>query len=406
MENNANTRRVSADEPNAGAKSVVVAPVALMIAQTNLRQEPGFAHPLLPGGGLSDEPGLDGLASPTVLILDQVEVNRRLLRAILKSEPYNIVEARRAPEALAILASQKIDLIVMDIMMPGMSGPEFCRTIKRDRRTQWIPVLMVTNLPGVENEITGITSGADEFLTKPLHPSVVRARIRSMLRNKAAIDTLEEAESILFALAQSVELRDHYTGGHCQRLSQHSVAIGVALGLPRFDLLTLHRGGFLHDIGKIAVSDVILRKPGRLTDAEWVVMRSHTVKGEELCRPMKSLQNVLPIIRHHHERWDGSGYPDGLKGEAIPLHARILQLADIFDALTTTRPYKAALSPEEALKTIEDEAARGWRDPELVRVFVNLQREGASGGNGRPPESWSQLELLNQSIRNEPVSAQ
>jgi putative two-component system response regulator len=227
---------------------------------------------------------------------------------------------------------------------------------------------MLTNIQGIENEIAGISSGADEFLTKPLHPDVVRTRIRAMLRNKAAIDSLEEAETILFALATAVEKRDKYTGDHCNRLAQYSVG-GAALGLARPQLVALYRGGFLHDIGKVSVPDAILFKKGPLTEEEWVVMRSHTTKGVEICRPMKTLAPVLPIIRNHHERWDGTGYPDGLKGEKIPLPARILQIVDIFDALTTARPYKPALSVAEALQILEEEARRGWRDAELVSLF-------------------------------------
>jgi putative two-component system response regulator len=345
-----------------------------------------------------DEPFFEIGSPPTVLILDQADVNRHLLRAMLKSEPYIIREARRAPEALEMLAQEKIDLVVLDLMMPGMSGPEFCRTIKTDRRTQLVPVLMLTNMHGVENEIAGMASGADEFLIKPLHPAVVRTRIRAMLRSKAAIDSLEEAESILFALAQAVEHRDTYTADHCQRLAGYSVLLGTALGLGRRDLLALHRGGFLHDIGKIAVPDAILHKKGSLTEGEWIVMRSHPLKGEDICRPMKTLQPVLPIIRSHHERWDGSGYPDGLRGQGIPLGARILQIADIYDALTTVRPYKAAFTPAAALKTLEEESARGWRDPELVGVFCRLQGQGQTSLADESAVEWPQLDLLRQSI--------
>ncbi len=353
-----------------------------------------------PGGFTTpwEEPSIDGGPPPTVLILDQVEVNRRLLRAMLKSEPYAIREARRAPEALEILAREKIDLVILDLMMPGMSGPDFCRTIKTDRRTQLVPVLMVTNLHGVENEVAGISSGADEFLTKPLHPEVVRTRVRALLRHRSAIDSLEQAETILLALAQAVEHRDTYTAGHCQRLAWYSVSLGMALGLSRREMLALHRGGFLHDIGKIAVPDAVLHKNGSLNEEEWAVMRSHTVKGEDICRAMKTLQGVLPVIRSHHERWDGGGYPDGLKGEQIPLVARILQIADIYDALTTVRPYKAACTPDEALIILEQETARGWRDPELVKVFCRLQRQNHPAGMDLQAMDWGQLEQLSQSI--------
>jgi putative two-component system response regulator len=306
---------------------------------------------------------------PTVLILDDVNINRHVLRAMLRNSPYRILEARRASEALDLLNSEKIDLVILDLMMPEVGGPEFCRQMKSNKRTQLIPILMLTSVQGTENEITGIASGADEFLIKPVRPAVVRTRVQAMLRNKAAIDSLEEAETIVFALAQSVEHRDKYTGGHCQRLARYSVALGERLKLPRFQLLALYRGGFLHDIGKICVPDSILYHNGSLSPEQWTVMRSHTIVGEQICKGMKSLAPVLPIIRSHHERWDGSGYPDSLSGQDIPLLARILQLADIYDALTTKRPYKAAFKHEEAMDILNEEARRGWRDPELVAEF-------------------------------------
>jgi putative two-component system response regulator len=312
-----------------------------------------------------------GNTPASVLVVDSEEINRRLLKAIFKTAPYKILEARKATEAMALLQSERIDLVILDLMLPEMSGPELCRWIRSQRPTQLIPVLMITSVQGVENEIVSISSGADEFLIKPLHPAVVRTRVRAMLRNKALIDSLEEAETILFALAQAVERRDQCTGQHCQRLAAISVMLGEALGLSHADLTALLRGGYLHDIGKIGIPDAILFKQGMLTTEEWEIMRSHPIRGEEICRPMKSLRPVLPIIRNHHERWDGSGYPDGLAGEDIPLLARILQVADIYDALTTQRPYKAALTSEVAVAVMEEEVRRGWRDPELVPLFAS-----------------------------------
>jgi putative two-component system response regulator len=311
-------------------------------------------------------------APPAILIVDDNEINRRLIRAMLKTTPYSITECHKAPEALEMLVSDRVDLVILDLMLPGMGGPEFCRRLKADRRTRFIPVLMMTSVQGFENEVAGITSGADEFLTKPLHPAVLRARIRSMLRNKALIDSLDEAESILFALAQAVEQRDQYTGAHCQRLASYSVALGEALGLTGTELRALYRGGYLHDIGKIGVPDAVLFKKGPLTEDEWVIMRSHTLKGEEIVRPMKSLALVLPIIRSHHERWDGTGYPDGIKGEDVPLLARVLQVVDIYDALTTARSYKPALSHDDAAAVMMQEVERGWRDAELVSLFLDI----------------------------------
>ena len=323
--------------------------------------------------GLSAQPPQDDDRRGRLLLVDSLEINRRLAKSMLRSAgQYEFFEAATGRAALEILDRQSIDLVILDLMMPDISGPEFCRRLRGNRKTQLLPILIITNMQGAEHEVLGIDAGADEYLTKPLHPSVLRARVRALLRHKSAIDSLDEAESILFALAQAVEARDSYTAEHCQRLATYSVTLGVALGLSRPELVALYRGGFLHDIGKISIPDSILHGRNSLTDAEWVIMKQHTTRGEEICRPMKSLAPVLPIIRSHHEKWDGSGYPDGLTGENIPLHARILQIVDIFDAIITERTYKRAFTVEEATAVMEQEVARGWRDPELVSLFVSL----------------------------------
>jgi putative two-component system response regulator len=309
---------------------------------------------------------------PTIMIVDDIDLNRRLLRGILKVMPYRILEAKRPSAAFAMLQMEKVDLIVVDLVLPEMSGMEFCHLVKTDRRTQLIPILMLTSIQGIENEVAGLESGADDFLLKPLRPALVRTRLSTMLRHKALVDSLEEAESILFALAQSVEHRDRYTGMHCERLATYSIALAHALGLPKHEQLALFRGGYMHDIGKIGIPDAILFKRGLLTEDEWKIMRQHTIRGEDICRPMKTLAPVLPIIRSHHERWDGTGYPDGLAGEDIPLLARVMQVADIYDALTTARPYKPAFTHDRAVAIMLEEARRGWRDPELVPLFAEV----------------------------------
>src|SRR6202051_2466533 len=329
----------------------------------------------------------DAAQLPTILIVDDLDLNRHLLKAILKTESYRILEAKRPSVALKLLEHEKVDLVVLDMVMPGMSGPDFCRALKADRRTRLIPILVITGMQGAENEIAGIESGADEFLVKPLQPAVVRTRVRGMLRSKALIDSLDEAETILFALAKSVEARDNYTGLHCERLAAYSVRLGQALGLSRADQLALYRGGYLHDIGKVGIPDSIVFKNCLLSAEEWQVMRMHTIRGEEICRPMKTLAPVLPIIRSHHERWDGSGYPDGLMGEEIPLLARILQVADIYDALTTVRPYKPAFSRQHALEIMMEEARRGWRDPELVPLFAEVSQRAPDDGSAVWPSN-------------------
>jgi putative two-component system response regulator len=188
-------------------------------------------------------------------------------------------------------------------------------------------------------------------------------------------DILErEQEGILFALAEAVEQRDHHIAGHCQRLSFISVTLGVAMGLDQVCLLALYRGGYLHDVGKVGIPDSILFKPGGLTAEEWVIMRSHSARGEEICKHLQSMHHVLPIIRHHHEKWDGTGYPDGLRQDQIPLLARVLQIADIYDALISPRPYKPAFQPKEAVRTIQQEAERGWRDPQIVKLFLRVHK--------------------------------
>jgi putative two-component system response regulator len=316
--------------------------------------------------------------------VDHADLGRRLLKGILKAADYRILEATRPSEAFEILKSEKVDLIMVDLIMPEMSGQEFCQSLKADRRTQLIPILMTTSIQGEETEVLGLDSGADDFLLKPIKPMLTRARIRRMLRHKALIDSLEEAETILFALAQAVERRDKYTGLHCERLAAYSIVMAQALGLPKRDQLALFRGGYLHDIGKITTPDSVLFKNGKLTPQEWEIMRQHTLRGEEICRPMKSLAPVLPIIRSHHERWDGSGYPDGLREDETPLLARILQLADIYDALTTARPYKPALSHDETVRIMIEEAERGWRDPQLMDVFVQVSQRWVGGDSGKP----------------------
>jgi putative two-component system response regulator len=235
-----------------------------------------------------------------------------------------------------------------------------------------VPVILVTGLCAASDRIQGIVSGADGFLNKPVNPHEVRARVKSLLRLKSYIDELENAEIVLTSLANSIEAKDPYTHGHCERLSNYSVALGKKVGLSDELCVALRKGGIVHDIGKVAVPERILLKPARLTPDEWYIMKQHPAVGERICAPLRSFRTVLPIIRHHHEKLDGTGYPDGLKGDEIPLTARILQTVDIYDALTTDRPYRSALPIEEALETMRGEAKRGWWDCALIDEFESL----------------------------------
>jgi putative two-component system response regulator len=312
-----------------------------------------------------------------ILIVEDDPSNRILLEEILHVEGYEVVTATNGAQALEEFAKRPPDLVLLDVMMPKMDGYEVCRRLKSDPETQFTPVVLVTSLAAARDRVRGIEAGADDFLNKPYDHSELLARVRSLLKLKARTDELERAELVLFALARSIEAKDPYTGGHCERLSAISAELGRRIGLPEEQLIALRRGGIVHDIGKVAVPDAILLKRGPLSEEEWRIMREHPVTGERICAPLKSFRLVLPIIRSHHEKFDGSGYPDGLRGEQIPLVARILQLADVYDALTTERPYKRAFPDGEALQIMEQEVAKGWWDAPLFHEFRQMAAEGS-----------------------------
>jgi putative two-component system response regulator len=308
----------------------------------------------------------------TILVVDDSEVNRELLSDILIGEGYKVVCAEDGNGALYEIEKRAIDLVLLDVMMPGITGFDVCRSIKSRPETRFIPVVLVTALTSVEDRIRGIRAGADDFLNKPVNSQELLARTRSLMRLKAYTDELENAETVLYSLALSIEAKDPYTKGHCERLSSYSEALGSRLNLPQEQCIALRRAGVVHDIGKIGVPEHILLKQDALTDVEWAVMKEHPITGERICSPLKSFRHVLPIIRHHHEKLDGTGYPDGLKGDKIPLTARVLQITDIYDALVTDRPYRRALPHEEAIQTMRHEARRGWWDKNLIDEFEAL----------------------------------
>ena len=313
---------------------------------------------------------------PRILIVDDIPQNVDLVSSLMRSEGYEVTSAADGLEALAQVVAAPPDLIFLDIMMPTLDGYAVCRQLKARPETRLVPIVLITALGDEADKLLGIEAGADDFLAKPFSHAELKARARSLLKLKTFTDELEHAETMLLTLGRTVEAKDPYTQGHCERLAAYSVALGRVLGLQGDDLTALDRGGALHDLGKIGIPDAILLKPAGLTKAEWAIMREHPVIGERICLPLRSLKLVLPIIRHHHERWDGGGYPDGLSGETIPLTARILQVVDIFDALTTERPYKPALSQATALAALWDEVARGWRDPGVVEPFIELVERG------------------------------
>ena len=307
-----------------------------------------------------------------ILVVDDKIDTILLLRELLSSHGYRVATASDADEAQEALKMERPDLILLDVIMPGKSGYDLCRELKADPTTRLIPIIMITGLSDREDRIRGIEAGADDFLSKPLYPEELFARVRSLIKLKEFTDELDNAEAVIFSLALGVEARDPYTGDHCARLARSASDLGKYLGLSYDELVALKRGGYLHDLGKVTIPDEILKKHTGLNEQEWDIIKTHPAAGEQICHPLKSLRMVLPIIRHHHEHWNGSGYPDGLKGEEIPRLARILQVVDIYDALTTSRPYKRALSHSEAHDTMLREADAGLWDRNMVERFFEM----------------------------------
>lgn len=312
---------------------------------------------------------------PRILVVDDKLETLLLLRELLSSRGYEVISSTEPEEARELVHSEKPDLVLMDVIMPGISGYDLCRELKNDPETRLIPVVMITGLSDRDDRVRGIEAGADDFLSKPLYPEELFARVKSLLKLKEFTDELENAEAVLVALALGIEARDPYTGNHCERLARYAVDLGRHIGLENESIVALKRGGYLHDLGKVSIPDEILKKGTHLTPAEWEIMKQHPIIGEAICRPLRSFRNVLPIIRHHHEHWNGSGYPDRLAGNDIPLLARLLQIVDVYDALRTARPYKPALNHDDAEHTMLHEAARGLWDPELVPVFFAMLRQ-------------------------------
>jgi len=306
-----------------------------------------------------------------ILIAEDDAAMRELLTAMVEDLGHDAIAVPDGAAALGTIAAQPPDLVLSDVNMPRINGFKLCRRLKADPATRLIPVVLITGI-GDGHKIEGIEAGADDFLGKPFSAGELRARIRSLLRMKSFLDDLESAEAVLCTLGKSIEAKDPHTEGHCERLAEYSVSLGRTIGLEEEELAALRRGGYLHDLGKVAVAEAILLKPGPLTPGEWDVIKKHPIIGEEICRPLRSLQTVRPIIRHHHERQDGSGYPDGLRGEAVPVAARILQVVDVFDALTMDRPYRQALPQATALEILEREVQEGWWDLRIVRAFRHM----------------------------------
>ncbi len=310
----------------------------------------------------------------TILVVEDDPTVRDVLAELLGTLGYRVVTAESAEKALGVLDVVAPDLILTDVHMGAMSGIELCARLKADPRYEFTPVVVLTAMSDLEVRVAGLAAGADDFFAKPVDFGELRTRVAALLRVKLLLDQLERAEGVITTLALTIEARDTYTSGHCDRLARYAVAVGQALGVDVQTLRALRLGGYLHDLGKIAVPDGILLKPGPLDAAERERIRAHPGAGADLVLGLRSLDSVRPIMRHHHERWDGTGYPDGLKGDAIPLGARIISVVDVYDALHTKRPYKPALSHDEAVAILSRETDTGYWDPRVVTAFLGVLR--------------------------------
>ena len=307
--------------------------------------------------------------APIVLVVDDGETNRVLVQAYLSDLDCRLRSAVDGPSALAAIEAEPPDLVLLDVQMPGMDGYEVCRRIKARPRGRLLPVVMLTALDHRNDRVLALEAGADDFMTKPVDRVELVARVRSALRLKAVYDNLDSAEQVIFSLAAAVEAKDAYTEKHTHRVAESARHVGMTMGLPERALEALYRGGIIHDIGKIGVPDAILLKPGALNIDELQRMRMHPLIGEAIVKPLRSGASLLPIIRHHHEHYDGGGYPDGLAGRAIPRLARIVAVCDAYDALVTDRPYRQAKTSSEAVSVLVDGAGKQW-DAEVVDVLV------------------------------------
>ena len=308
---------------------------------------------------------------PKVLVVDDKQSNRELLQGRLEDLGYDVREAKDGVEALDAVAAEEPDLILLDVDMPRLDGITVCERLKAHPVHRMIPIVILTASSDRDTKLRGLAAGADDYLSKPFDAKELLIRTKVLLRQRALNQRLDATEGVLFALARAVEARDRHTIHHAERVGRYAEAIGGADGLTPEECELLYQGGVLHDLGKIAIPDAILLKPGPLSAEEFAVMRTHSVEGERICLSLRSIAHYLPMIRHHHERVDGAGYPDHLYGNDIPLGARIAAISDAWDAMVSDRPYRAGLGADEAISRMHGGAGKQW-DAGLVRVFLEL----------------------------------
>jgi putative two-component system response regulator len=344
--------------------------------------------------------------TPRVLIVDDNPSIARLLRQSLMAEGYRIELAEDGQEALARVAAEPPDLILLDVGLPQVSGDEVCRRIKSSPATNLIPIVMVTAQGETQSKLEAWEYGADDFLTKPFHLAEVVARCRSLLRIKRLVEERESAEKVVYALARTVEAKSAYTLGHSERVAQYALHLAITLGLNDRQLEVMRKGALLHDIGKISVPDEILNKPGALTAEEYEIVKGHAATGAHIVEPLHSVRAAVPLIRWHHERLDGRGYPDGIAGDAIPFTVRILSVADVYDSLSSDRPYRAPIPHERCLDMLRENAQGGGLDIELVTLFSEIVTPLKSANSYHQPTLGNSRTIADRPLpaQAEPVS--
>lgn len=314
------------------------------------------------------------MAKPKILIVDDNPVNVELLKAQLKPYLYILEAAYDGEEALKKIHDQPPDLLLLDLMMPKVSGYEVCRAIKQNKDTQFIPVIVITALSELDDKLKAIELGADDFLVKPFNKLELTTRIKSLLNLKALHDDVDRSENILFSLVKALEAKDIYTRGHSERVATYGVQLARHLGLDEHEVEVLRKGALLHDIGKIGVKEEVLLKTGKLTEEEMKHIQTHPSVGFDICKPLKSIAPCLCCIRSHHERIDGEGYPDHLTDKGIPLIAKIIAVVDGYDAMVTDRPYRKKMPKEDAIKIFGKEKQSGQWDLTVVEAFLMMIR--------------------------------
>lgn len=309
---------------------------------------------------------------PLILAVDDQEANLELLEAILVTAGHRVITALDPFKAIQLMEIHPVDLAVLDVMMPRMTGFELCKRLKGMSKKKFFPVILITALDQHGNKIIGLEAGADDFFSKPFNKIELITKISSLIKLKRLQDELDHSEDIILTLAIAIDAKDPYTKGHSERVGNLSAEFAEFIGLSEKEIVNIKKAGILHDIGKIGLREDILNKSEPLHKEELDQIRRHPIIGEDICKSLSSLKMLLPAIRHHHERWDGNGFPDGLNGEEIPLSARAVGIVDTFDAMVTNRPYRSSLTRDAALRIMKDETFSGQWDPYLIGKFIKM----------------------------------